>query len=193
MPFSVGQPGITQPSESDPASTGMVAGVPGALLEGEEGNDKYEGLLNKRLADVDMDAGNEHGGSQDVLKEGEQPGSVDADVGGGAGSELDSSQDEGTPESSSTKKSDHKSIHSGKKRKNPTREAKTKTKRSPPLPPPRPEPRRRLKPKSLAPPIDLVERNYFEEIEFGGVSRIVDMIDLMQDVVSHSLPSNGTI
>jgi hypothetical protein len=32
---------------------------------------------------------------------------------------------------------------------------------------------------------DGIERNYFEEIEIGGASRLVDMIDLTQDMVSH--------
>jgi hypothetical protein len=146
-------------------------------------------------------AGNEHDSSQDAREGGEQSGSMDVGMGVITGKEHENGQDEGTPESSPIEElpspTDNKTIHSGEKRKNPTREAKAKNKLElpPPLPRPRPKPkpRPRLKPKSRAQPIDLVECNYFEEIEFGGVSRIVDMVDLMQDIVGRSLPYKGTI
>ena len=63
---------------------------------------------------------------------------------------------------------------------------------------PKPKPKRKLKSepelkprlKPVAESVQLIERNYFEEIEFGDTSRLVDMIDLTQDMVSCSLPCN---
>ena len=149
------------------------------------------------LADVDMGAstGSEHDDSQDIGEEGARSGSMDVDMGASAGNERDDNRRDGrTPESSPGKKlpptPDCKGIRSSEKRKNPTRAAKTKKMQKPPPPPPRPKPKPRIKPKSGAEFIDLVERNYFEEIEFGDISRIVDMIDVTQDIVSHSSPYN---
>jgi hypothetical protein len=63
-----------------------------------------------------------------------------------------------------------------------------KTKLKPrPKPKPKPEPEPKIQSRAQSAD-DVVERNYFEEIEFGGMSRLVDIIDLTQDMVSH-LPS----
>ena len=166
---------------------------------------------NPSAMDVDTD-------TADVANRGEQSSAVDSDVGMAEGSmhEHDKAPNDATPESSPSKTpspSDSLSNEknhpiAGEKRKNPTREAKTKKMDELPLPPPktkstststsRPRSRSRPKPKpkpkpeskiqSRAQSVDAVERNYFEEIEFGGVSRLVDIIDLTQDMVCH-LPS----
>jgi hypothetical protein len=162
---------------------------------------------NPSPMDVDADAA-------DVANRGEQSGAVDSDVGMTEGSmhELDKAPNDATPESSPSKipspsdslSHEKNSPIAGEKRKNPTREAKTKKMDELPLPPPktklksrsrsrsRPKPKPKPKPGSKiqlrAQSVDAVERNYFEEIEFGGVSRLVDIIDLTQDMVSH-LPS----
>jgi hypothetical protein len=63
-----------------------------------------------------------------------------------------------------------------------------KTKLKPrPKPKPKPEPKPTIQ-SQVQSADDVVQCNYFEEIEFGGISRLVDIIDLMQDMVSH-LPS----
>jgi hypothetical protein len=155
---------------------------------------------NPSPMDVDADAA-------DVANRGES-GVVDSDVGMTEGSmhELDKAPNDATPESSPSKipsPSDSLSYEknspiAGEKRKNPTREAKTKKMDELPLPRPKTKLKSRSRPKpkpkpgskiqSRAQPVDAVERNYFEEIEFGGVSRLVDIIDLTQDMISH-LPS----
>ena len=139
--------------------------------------------------DVDMGAGpgSEHGTTQNVGEDGERPSSADVDMGAGPGKDDDNNQDGGSPKSNHRKKLPTVArIQSAEKRQNPTREAKSKRKHEPPPPPPRPRPKpiRRLKPKQQAQSINLAQRNYFEEIELGGVSRMVDMIDLTQDIVS---------
>jgi hypothetical protein len=64
----------------------------------------------------------------------------------------------------------------------PTDKKKAKSKKpSSPKPKPKPKPEPELK---SNPHPNSVERSYFEEIEFGGISRLVDMIDLTQDMVS---------
>lgn len=162
---------------------------------------------NPSPMDVDADAA-------DVANRGEQSVGVDSDVGMTVGSmhEHDEAPNDATPESSPSKipspsdslSHEKNSPIAGEKRKNPTREAKTKKMNELPLPPPktklksrsrsrsRPKPKPKPKPgskiQSPVQSVDAVERNYFEEIEFGGVSRLVDIIDLTQDMVSH-LPS----
>ena len=158
---------------------------------------------NPSPMDVDADAA-------DVANRGEQSVGVDSDVGMTVGSmhEHDEAPNDATPESSPSKipspsdslSHEKNSPIAGEKRKNPTREAKTKKMNELPLPPPktklksrsrsrsRPKPKPGSKIQSPVQSVDAVERNYFEEIEFGGVSRLVDIIDLTQDMVSH-LPS----
>jgi len=55
-------------------------------------------------------------------------------------------------------------------------------------PRPKPEPKTKIKTKIAADPSvdNTTPRNYFEEIEYGGVSRLVEIIDLSQDTVSSS-------
>jgi hypothetical protein len=171
-----------------PLSVGQfsITGLP----ENDTGMDKEN--------DVDMEAspGNEHDDRQ-AAGEGEQSDSMDVDVGVTAEDEPDDNrQDEGTESSSSSRKkspspAEHETVHSGEKRKNPTRAAKSKAKPAPSPPParrkpkPKPKPAPASKPKSRAQSNDHV-RSYFEEIEFGGISGIVEMMDLTQDIVSHS-------
>lgn len=136
--------------------------------------------------------GNEHDSSQGVTDEGGRSSSMDMAMGASAEAEhSDNSQEKGTPESSPAKRlpspADSKGIRSGEQRKNPTRAAKRKPMYKPSPAPPKPKPIPRIKPQSRA-QTTLVERNYFEEIEFGGITSIVDMIDLTQDIVSHSSP-----
>jgi outer membrane biosynthesis protein TonB len=143
-----------------------------------------------------------------VAKRGEQSGAADVDMGVGGMNEHDKAPTEATPESSPSKmpspsndslSNEKNSPIAGEKRKNPTREAKAKKTNELPPPPPktklksRPKPKPKPKPEPKIQPRvhplgDAVERNYFEEIEFGGMSRLVDIIDLTQDMVSH-LPS----
>jgi hypothetical protein len=116
-------------------------------------------------------------------------------MGVGSMNERDKAPSEETPESHPSKtpapSNEKSSPISGEKRKNPTREAKRKQMDELPPPPPKTKPRPRPRPKP-EPKIhpraqsvnDVVERNYFEEIEFGGMSRLVDIIDLTQDMVS---------
>ena len=172
---------------SAPLSVGQFS-ITG-LLESDTGMDKEN--------DVDMEAspGNAHDDRQ-AAGEGEQSDSTDVDVGVTAEDEPDDNrQDEGAASSSSSRKkspspAEHETIHSGEKRKNPTRAAKTKAKpaSSPPparrKPKPKPKPAPALKPKSWAQSNDHV-CSYFEEIKFGGISRIVEMMDLTQDIISH--------
>jgi hypothetical protein len=163
---------------------------------------------NPSAMDVDED-------TADVANQGEQSGAVDVDMREGSMNEHDKVPNDATPESSPRKtpspfddslSNEKDSPMAGEKRKNPTREAKTKKTDELLLPPPktklkprsrsrpRPKPKPKPKPKpeskiqSRAQSVDAVERNYFEEIEFGGVSRLADIIDLTQDMVSH-LPS----
>jgi outer membrane biosynthesis protein TonB len=162
-----------------------------------EGEDEHPGAM-----DVDAD-------TADVAKRGEQSGAVDVDMREGSINEHDKATNEATPESFPSEKpppsnvslsNEKNSSIAGEKRKNPTREAKTKKTDELPLPPPktklksrsRPRPKPKPQPESKiqpqAQPVHAVERNYFEEIEFGGISRLVDIVDLTQDMVSH-LPS----
>jgi hypothetical protein len=116
-------------------------------------------------------------------------------MGVGSMNERDKAPSEETPESRPSKtpapSNEKSSPIAGEKRKNPTREAKRKQTDELPPPPPKTKPRPRPRPKP-EPKIhpraqsvnDVVERNYFEEIEFGGMSRLVDIIDLTQDMVS---------
>lgn len=199
-PCSVGQSSITRSPESD---TGMsvVTGGTGAAQDEEEQSDADDCPMNEgnmgQENDVDMGAsgGNEHDDSQDAADEGEQSDSMDVDVGVAAEDEHENSPDEATESSPSGKTkllslAQQKSIRSGEKRKNPTRAAKTKAKQEPPLPSgrrkPKPRPTPNRAPKSRA-QSNLV-RNYFEEIERGAISEIVEMIDLTHDIVSHSPP-----
>jgi hypothetical protein len=157
-----------------------------------------KGDENPSAMDVDAD-------KVGVTKRGEQSGAADVDMGVGSMNEHDKAPSEATPESSPSRtpspSHEKDSPIAGEKRKNPTREAKTKKTDELPLPPPKtklkPRPKPKPKPKPEPEPKiqsraqsadDVVERNYFEEIEFGGMSRLVDIIDLTQDMVSH-LPS----
>ena len=99
-------------------------------------------------------------------------------------------EDKGTPESSPEMfppSPDKDDVHSKGIRKNPKREAaKGRMNELPPQPKPKPKP----KPKPMPQPefkshAKNVARSYFEEIEFGGSSRFVEVIDLLQDMVSH--------
>jgi hypothetical protein len=155
-----------------------------------------KGDENPSAMDVDAD-------KVGVTKRGEQSGAADVDMGVGSMNEHDKAPSEATPESSPSRtpspSNEKDSPIAGEKRKNPTREAKTKKTDELPLPPPKTKLKPRPKPKPKPEPEpkiqsraqsadDVVERNYFEEIEFGGMSRLVDIIDLTQDMVSH-LPS----
>lgn len=66
----------------------------------------------------------------------------------------------------------------------PTSRKKAKSREQPPKPAPMPEPRMKL---TVRPDFGRIERNYFEEIEIGGTSKLIDMIDLTQDMVGHRL------
>lgn len=170
-------------------------------MEGEQSSSVH--------VDMGASAGTEHDDSPGVREEGDQSGSMDVDMEVSTRNEHNDNQDEGTPESSPRKKlpslaGSKSEAHSGEKRKNPNRAAKSETKHEPP-PPPRPKPKRKPKPKPKPKPIpglkpkpraqspELVERNYFEEFEFGAISRTADMIDLTQDIVCHSSPYKGII
>jgi hypothetical protein len=154
---------------------------------------------NPSAMDVDADTG-------DVANRGEQSGAVDVDMREGRMNEHDKAPNDATSESSLCKmpspsedslSTEKDSPIAGEKRKNLTREAKTKKTDELPLPPPKTKLKSRSKPRPKPKPtpeskiqsglqsVDAVERNYFEEIEFGGVSRLVDIIDLTQDMVSH--------
>ncbi|KAF8224206.1 hypothetical protein L208DRAFT_1410695, partial [Tricholoma matsutake] len=115
----------------------------------------------------------------------EQSGAVDVDMREGSMNEHDKAPNDATPESSPCKmpspsndslSTEKDSPITGEKRKNLDTRGKNKE-------------NRQIAPSTAKnKSVDAVERNYFEEIKFGGVSRLVDIINLMQDMVSH-LPS----
>ena len=60
-----------------------------------------------------------------------------------------------------------------------------------PWPEPKSEPGAKAKTRAQSP--DIVARNYFEEIEFGGISKLVDIIDLTEETVSYRCLTKNTI
>jgi hypothetical protein len=183
----------------------------GGCMNGSSGHDgtSEEGVANKGGdMDVDMDGGCANdslgrGGnmSEGAATEGEHPSPKDVDMDGGcsdASLGCDKSVGQGAAESGVGEQplSTQENM-AAEKRKNPPREAKGRKKDepSPSMPRPRPKPKAKSEPK-LKPESGLkhgtkplanarlIERNYFEEVEFGDTSRLVEMIDLTQDMVS---------
>jgi hypothetical protein len=136
------------------------------------------------------------------MEEDVPPGLVDVEmhlgVGGHAGSsngssELSGVMGEGAPGSCLARTASPSAV--GKQMLMRKAKLRKKDTTTPPQPTSRPRPRPRRKPKlalgrKLHPqpePLNFIERNYFEEIELGGISRLVDMVDLTQDMVGHSM------
>jgi hypothetical protein len=164
--------------------------------------------------DVDSNGGGMEGhplGHGGDVSEGTQCDSMDVEMDGGSGGGENVSKI--TTESGLVEKpspiQENQCPSPIEPRKNPDRMAKARKEEEPlPLQPgpkrkqkskpaPKPEkwpaPRPRPKPQPQAESVKLVERNYFEEIEYRGVSRIVDMIDLTQEMVSRLLIHNDKL
>jgi hypothetical protein len=174
------------------------------------GRDVGQGAAGSFFAENAPSTNEKEGENAPVAREGEHPGPMDADADGGCG---DSSLGHGLdgvgqgaaqsgPAENPSPTEETVSEASLGKRKNPARDAKGRKRGSPSPPNPRPKPRpqfklkRKLKRKSEPGPraklqspaasgasANAIARNYFEEIEFGGESRLVDMIDLTHDMV----------
>jgi hypothetical protein len=90
-----------------------------------------------------------------------------------------------------------KSAVSGKKRKSQERAAKGKKMEELPSSPPKPLPKSRswlelklesgAKAKTQAQSPGIVVRNYLEEIEFRGISKLVDIINLTEETISYTI------
>jgi hypothetical protein len=176
---------LTRDSGMD-VDRGGVGGVDGAGVAPQVEPSGSAGRGNKNSGAMDVDA-DEVG----LAARGEQSGAA----GVGSMNGRDKAPSEATPESRPGKtpspSNGKSSPVAGEKRKNPTRKTKGKQTDELPPPPPRPKPKPKPEPKihpQAQPVNDVVERSYFEEIKFGGTRRLVDIIDLTQDMVSR-LPS----
>jgi len=72
----------------------------------------------------------------------------------------------------------------------PASRKKAKSKEQPLKPMPKPEPGMKS---NLHPDVGSIECNYFEEIQIGGATRLVDIIDLTQDMVGHLSTHKDTL
>jgi hypothetical protein len=192
----------------------MDIDIDGGCTSGHDGTTEGGVASKDGEMDVDMDGGCKAGSlgcggnvNEGAAKEGEYLGPMDVDMDGSCGDGslgCDKNVGQGAAKSGiSEQPLPAKEPKGAEKRMNPPREAKEK-KDEPshakprPQPKPKPKPKRKLKSepelkprlKPVAESVQLIERNYFEEIEFGDSSRLVDMIDLTQDMVSCSLPCN---